>query len=57
MIADRPKRHSKRSQIQHDAGRRDEERERAVFGELAADLRSDELDAAQLGGLVLRLQR
>ena len=44
-------------EVEHDADRGDEQRERAVLGELAADLRADELDAPQLGALVLRLEQ
>ena len=35
-------------QVEHDADRDEEQRERAVLEELLADLRADELDALQL---------
>ena len=44
-------------QVEDDADRGDQQRERAVLGQLLADLRADELDAAHLGARVLRLEQ
>ena len=44
-------------QVEHDADRGHQQRERAVFGQFLADLRADELDAAHLGARVLRLEQ